>query len=262
MHWYKVMHGAHRDQKIYKVAAKLGVPAGYVSYMWVDMLDYASQHKDRGSIHGFDPEGSLAMVGFPPENGEMIMSSLRSVGLIEDGRIKNWEKYQAANKDPSAAERKRRQREREKEATVTERDSHDKNGTVTTDLDLEKDKNKNPPTPPRTGGGYSDLFEQAWKKYRKSNDSKQDAWKAWKARLKEGHSEERMLAGVERYMYFCELTQTEDQHRKRAKTFFGPGLHFELEWSIAQLEQKPKRRWNEPPPPASHTNNLGAKYGR
>jgi hypothetical protein len=48
---------------------------------------------------------------------------------------------------------------------------------------------------------YSNEFEQAWQAYpkRAGGNSKAAAWKAWKARIKDGVNTEAMLAGVNRY---------------------------------------------------------------
>ena len=58
------------------------------------------------------------------------------------------------------------------------------------------------------------------------NQSKAAAFDAWNARLNAGHTVEEMIAGTERYRrYECEA-----KFRLLAKTFLGPGLHFELPW--------------------------------
>ncbi|EMA2241532.1 helix-turn-helix domain-containing protein [Enterobacter hormaechei] len=80
---------------------------------------------------------------------------------------------------------------------------------------------------------YSNEFEQAWQAYpkRAGGNSKAAAWKAWKARIKDGVTTEAMLAGVSRYAVYVRATGSEGtQFVKQAATFFGPDRHFEEVW--------------------------------
>ena len=80
---------------------------------------------------------------------------------------------------------------------------------------------------------YSNDFEQAWQAYpkRAGGNSKAAAWKAWKARIKDGVNTEAMLAGVNRYAGYVRATGSAGtQYVKQAATFFGPDRHFEEPW--------------------------------
>ena len=80
---------------------------------------------------------------------------------------------------------------------------------------------------------YSADFESAWQTYpkRSGGNNKQAAYKAWKARLKDGVKPETMQAGVTRYAAYVAATgNTNTQFVKQASTFFGPDLHFEESW--------------------------------
>ncbi|MCZ6084090.1 helix-turn-helix domain-containing protein [Escherichia coli] len=80
---------------------------------------------------------------------------------------------------------------------------------------------------------YSPEFEQAWLAYpkRAGGNSKSAAFKAWKARLREGIKPETMLDGVRRYAAWVRATgNTGTQFVKQAATFFGPDRHFEDFW--------------------------------
>ncbi|BCL47875.1 MULTISPECIES: helix-turn-helix domain-containing protein [Citrobacter] len=80
---------------------------------------------------------------------------------------------------------------------------------------------------------YSTEFETVWQAYpkRAGGNSKAAAFKAWKARLKDGVTPEAMLAGVKRYAAYCRATgNTGTQFVKQAATFFGPDRHFEESW--------------------------------
>ncbi|MFV0830219.1 helix-turn-helix domain-containing protein [Klebsiella quasipneumoniae] len=81
--------------------------------------------------------------------------------------------------------------------------------------------------------GYSPEFETAWQAYpkRAGGNSKSGAFKAWKARLKDGVKPEDMLAGVKRYAVYARATGSiGTQFVKQASTFFGPDRHFEESW--------------------------------
>ncbi|HHE5808370.1 helix-turn-helix domain-containing protein [Klebsiella pneumoniae] len=80
---------------------------------------------------------------------------------------------------------------------------------------------------------YSPEFETAWQAYpkRAGGNSKPGAFKAWKARLKDGVKPEDMLAGVRRYAAYARATGSiGTQFVKQAATFFGPDRHFEESW--------------------------------
>ncbi len=80
---------------------------------------------------------------------------------------------------------------------------------------------------------YSNEFEKAWQAYpkRAGGNSKAAAWKAWKARIKDGVNTEAMLAGVNRYAGYVRATGSAGtQYVKQAATFFGPDRHFEEPW--------------------------------
>ncbi|EHD1544236.1 helix-turn-helix domain-containing protein [Escherichia coli] len=80
---------------------------------------------------------------------------------------------------------------------------------------------------------YSPEFELAWQEYpkRAGGNSKSAAFKAWKARIREGIKPETMLDGVKRYAAWVRATgNTGTQFVKQAATFFGPDRHFEDYW--------------------------------
>lgn len=79
--------------------------------------------------------------------------------------------------------------------------------------------------------GYTAEFEAAWTLYpSRAGASKADAFKAWKARLKERVSPSQLTDGVARYAAYCQAMQTEPQFIKQPATFFGPGKHYENDW--------------------------------
>lgn len=100
-----------------------------------------------------------------------------------------------------------------------------------------------PSAPKRAASDYSPEFEEAWESLpRRPNDSKADAFKAWKARLKDGKTAEAMTAGAARYAAYCRAEGTEAQYVKQGATFFGPGLHFEAAWSSTKANKSAETR--------------------
>jgi hypothetical protein len=84
-------------------------------------------------------------------------------------------------------------------------------------------------------GGYTPEFEEAWGFYpkRAGGNNKADAFKAWNARLKDGHTAEVMTAGVVRYATYCRAAGKQNtEFVKQASTFFGPSLHFTEPWPL------------------------------
>jgi len=84
---------------------------------------------------------------------------------------------------------------------------------------------------------YTDDFEAAWTEYpkREGNNPKGSAFKAWNARLNNGHSVEDLIEGVRRYARFCRAKgQIGGQYVKQAATFFGPDEHFLADWQVAK----------------------------
>ena len=90
-----------------------------------------------------------------------------------------------------------------------------------------------------------DAFEETWKRYpkRSGGNSKADAYKAWSARIKQGHTAETIHEGVERYHRYTIATDLyATQFVKSAATFFGPGLHFLEDWTPPVPTKKNKTK--------------------
>lgn len=105
-----------------------------------------------------------------------------------------------------------------------------------------------------TEGGFSkrkvsepEGFVECWSVYpkREGGNSRADALKAYRGRLKVGTSPHDLLAGVKRYAAYCAskgVVGTE--YVKQAATFFGTGNHWQESWVVPSatpsLDQKPK----------------------
>lgn len=98
--------------------------------------------------------------------------------------------------------------------------------------------------------GYTPEFEQAWEAYpKRPGASKSDSFKAWSTRIKGGVEADTMIAGVTRYAAYCAKLGTEPQFIKQPATFFGPGKHYESDWTVSAGRAGPAR--------ASPMNSIG-----
>ena len=90
--------------------------------------------------------------------------------------------------------------------------------------------------------GYAPEFEEAWAAYpKRPGASKADAFKAWSARIKEGVDPAHLVGGVTRYANYCKTLGTEPNFIKQPATFFGPGRHYESDWSVPMGKAGPAR---------------------
>lgn len=111
--WFRSWHGAPTDPKWRLIARRAAVRPGevwsVVSFLW----DRASQAADRGSVAGFDCELIAEVFGYEPDEVERIIAALTDKGVLADGRIAAWEKYQPKRED-GAAERAKAWREQKR----------------------------------------------------------------------------------------------------------------------------------------------------
>jgi len=88
----------------------------------------------------------------------------------------------------------------------------------------------------RAGDPYPADFEEIWAAYprREGGNSKRDAFKAFRARLREGVAAADLLDGVRRYAAFVRAKGIEgSSFVMQAATFLGPGERFREAWIFA-----------------------------
>ena len=103
--WFRSWHGAPTDPKWLLIAKRANVRPIHVIGTWWALLDYASQHPDRGSIVGFDIETFALFAGLEDEHVSRIVTTLRDKSLIVDDHIAQWGKRQPKREDDGANER-------------------------------------------------------------------------------------------------------------------------------------------------------------
>lgn len=64
------------DHKWAVIAARAGVRAGIVSAVAWALMDYASQHKERGSVEGFDTETYAVYSGFSEDEVRAVIQAI------------------------------------------------------------------------------------------------------------------------------------------------------------------------------------------
>ena len=124
MDWFRSWHGAPTDAKWLLIARKSGTTPGQVSAVFWALLDYASQHADRGSVADFDIETFAAWSGWDDADIAAIIDAMQQKGVITaDERLSAWDKRQPKREDDSA-ERVRRHRERALHTTENDTVTH------------------------------------------------------------------------------------------------------------------------------------------
>ncbi len=214
-----------------------------------------------------DPDSNLPAMG-----GRRIVH-LSDVDEVEGNRgyyVVNHEHYRekggAVDKKEQAT--LRQQRKRARDSGVTDRDvsrtvtpGHTKNAhtDTDTDTDIEEDlvvsetplpvDNSDPdpkPAPdpdpkPTAKADYAQDFEAAWqtRPKRAGSDDKRLAYRAWKARLAEGHTPEEMIAGWLAYRAYLEVAgKIGTEFVMQGATFLGPAdpPHFDHDWALPKPE--------------------------
>lgn len=110
--WFRSWHGAPTDPKWLLIAKRANVRPIHVIGTWWALLDYASQHSERGSIDGFDIETFALFAGLEDEHVSRIVTTMRDKGLLDGDRIVAWGKRQPKKEDPEAGARKARSRDK------------------------------------------------------------------------------------------------------------------------------------------------------
>jgi len=115
--WWRSWHGAPMDHKWSVIAARTGIKTGIVSAIAWELLDFASQNENRGSIEGFDIETYSVYSGFSEDEISAVINAMTDKGIIKNSRFVNWEKRQPKSETESERVKKYRQN---KKSTVTE----------------------------------------------------------------------------------------------------------------------------------------------
>lgn len=120
MNWWRAHHGISNDSKLAVVAVQMKAKRCEVGWVWVILLDYASQNEKRGSIVGLDHEQISIMADLPLVQVSEIIGQLTQRGLIQqDGNLTAWTKRQPVRERADETSTERVKRFRNKKQTET-----------------------------------------------------------------------------------------------------------------------------------------------
>lgn len=128
------------DNKWLAIAVRSGVKAGIVSAIAWELMDYASQQKERGSISGFDIEVYSVFSGFSEDEIKAVIKAMEDKGIISDGHLTNWEKRQPKREDNST-ERVAQYRDKQRIVTQSNAKISPEERRIDSDTDTEREDN-------------------------------------------------------------------------------------------------------------------------
>lgn len=132
--WFRSWHGAPMDHKWPVIAAKSGVKVGVVSAIAWALMDYASQHAERGTVDGFDVEAYAVYSGFSEDEVTAVIKAMNDKAVIVNGKLSNWEKRQPKREDDS---RERVSHFRDMKRNVTQSNTSNAPEEIRVDTDKE-----------------------------------------------------------------------------------------------------------------------------
>lgn len=137
--------------------------------------------------------------------------------------IKNYDLYQSDDRQDDTQATGERHSNDKRTTTIEERNKEKKKEGNKKENTLTGVKEKEPVK----GQHKNDCvgFEQLWQAYPRKKE-KAAAYKAYKARLSDGFSEDELETAVKRYAAECGRLHTEERYIKHAATFFGPNTPF------------------------------------
>jgi hypothetical protein len=175
--WFKHHHGAALDAKWLAVADMAGSTPANVWSVFSGALEYASDHDDRGSTVGLNPQVLASFYRIAVGEVRQVLGALKEIGVIVGDRIAKWAKRQGTNLGsaarPVSAGALRMRRLRAKRAADPRQGSLDLVAGVTSPApgvtagvtegvtsatDLERDRENPSVVPPR---GDEPLFARA-----------------------------------------------------------------------------------------------------
>lgn len=253
--WIKLMTDVFDNRKIKQIEC---MPDGdTLIVIWFKLLALAGQINDGGLVYftkdiPYTDQLLSSQFNRPIATIQMALNLFEKFEMIEivDSLImvSNWEKYQNVASLERVREQTRRRvsayRTRKKEALLQ---SVTENVTLRNAIEKEeeienKSKNNNicannvrksddcasyecANAQDDTCAKYSDHFEEVWKLYPRKKD-KGRAYKAYKARLASGWSEDELKRAVEGYASECKREHTPEKYIKHPSTFFSADTPF------------------------------------
>lgn len=157
-----------------------------------------------------------------------VFQRLELVQILDNGAIYIMDIQNYIGKSSTEADRQRQyyNRVKEEKELIEKKTAEELPGTTEVEEEeAEPVVEEEPPKVQKPGNNYSNDFEEMWSIYPRKAE-KAGAYKAWKARVKDGFSPAELLEAAKAYKAQTERERTEQRFIKHAKTFFGPATPF------------------------------------
>jgi hypothetical protein len=169
---------------------------GIVSAVAWALYDCASQAVPRGSVNAFDRDTYSAFSGFDEATVDAVINALTDKGVIKDGVLSGWEKYQPKREDGSA-DRSKEWRERNRTQPNADEHREDKKE------DKIREESKTPRASALDGDDWPKGFEDLFWDCVPVRKEKQKALKALYRVRKQGVSWFAVIEGMKNYAHHC-----------------------------------------------------------
>jgi hypothetical protein len=170
-------------------------------------------------------------------NGNFALSVGKSISELPEGKVKTMATEEAGKVKPSRRNPPATPpQEGSKEDATPPQPKSNPEATLLLVLDQGQDQEKEtPPTPRKRGNEFSPSFEEWWKTYPRKEE-KHRAYAKYRARLKEGATDDELLTIAKNYAHFA--TGVEAKYVKHPATILNGDWR---EW-LTRREPKPKAK--------------------
>jgi len=226
--WIKLYASAFTHPKTRRVAKRLGVsPAAVVGHM-AALWSFTAEFAPDGDLSRFDDEEVELGAGWDGDDGAFVDAAKVSGYLDdEDGvlSVHDWSDYGGKLVAMRAADRKRKAASRKSEgcpADVQRTASRARAGQREEREEREEKEEKE--HMPADAGVFDSFYDVYPRKI-----ARQKALRAWRARLKDGHSAADMTTAARVYADHCRRNHTEPRFIQHPATFIGVDVPY-VEW--------------------------------
>lgn len=215
----------------------LGIPKPYAVGILEFLWDFVAKQTPRGDIGRWDNATIADEAEWSGDPDDFVTALLECGWLDEDEEhrlvIHDWDDHM-----PSWVRAKLAAEKKKEDAKSIDGPIEQPIGRTTSLAKSSQAKRK------KNSQAYTADFEQAWAAYpRRPDNNKTTAFRAYSARIKQGHDPADIFAGVLRYAAYCDAEgKTGTGFVKQAATFFGPDEHFKSDFAISRASHEANRK--------------------
>lgn len=252
MAWFAVhlsIYGAKLREMYHRLGCSEYEAVGILNALW----GWGLSNAEKDGFLPFAGKDEIARFLYSRSAGsslqpEKIVSALVATGWLDETEkgicIHDWDTwqeqwYKALERRKKDAQRKRESRWRPEGEPPP--DDHEE-GHLPPDPPPPGDPPKGVPEPAQSK--YSKDFEEFWIAYPRKI-GKSEAYKKYKARLKDGFSPQELLAAAVNYAAVCKRKKTEDEYIKHGKTFLSENTPF-IDYLPKKEERDPAEEGSNP----------------